>query len=190
MRKIDDKMIRKHIQCFDNDNIKDEQAIKYVFDLFPLNKKYDEVLMKILILDRFYSTNIWRNELHALADHIIGIKDLDRRLKEGDLEAVYLIGNTPKDIRNAYVFASKYCSFHNPEAYPIFDQYSRKALCRLNADDPFVEDLSSTGLEDYRYYCKSLDAMMEKYQLRYSYKEIDKFLWRYGKGCKEDQRCR
>ncbi len=50
----------------------------------------EPVLDNINIPNNVYSTNIFA--IHHVAKHILGIKDLDKRLKSGDIELVRELG--------------------------------------------------------------------------------------------------
>ncbi|HHF1934898.1 TPA: hypothetical protein ACPJGB_001331, partial [Haemophilus influenzae] len=64
---------------------------EYVAGLYLLDDTFIEpVLDNINIPNNVYSTNIFA--IHYVAKHILGIKDLDKRLKSGDIELVRELG--------------------------------------------------------------------------------------------------
>lgn len=52
----------------------------------------------------------------------------------------------------------------------------------MNKKDCFYENLVFNDLEDYSIYCKVYKSFVEHFKLeKYSYKQLDKYLWLYGK---------
>lgn len=97
----------------------------------------EPVLDNINIPNNVYSTNIFA--IHHVAKHILGIKDLDKRLKSGDIELVRELGEVTIGGKEKYFysFATKYCSHHNPIAFPIYDSYVEQVLLYFNKLDKF-----------------------------------------------------
>ncbi|WP_295160799.1 hypothetical protein [uncultured Brachyspira sp.] len=116
-----------------------EEALnKLFFELCPNNKDINSILIKAAVLNDFYSTNIYH--IYAVANHIEKLA-IDERLDKGDENLVddlkkVKIGN--KEI-NFYSFATKYCSHHKPEYYPIYDKYVGKALIYFRNEYKFCE---------------------------------------------------
>ena len=60
-----------------------ENALNKLFHrTYRTNVSLDEVLVKVATLNDFYSTNIFN--IFAVAKHILGVKGLDERFKNGD----------------------------------------------------------------------------------------------------------
>ena len=77
--------------------------------------------------------------------------------------------------------ASKYCSHHNPEAYPIYDSYVDEVLRYFRDLDRFAS-FRTEELKDYRRFKGILIDFRSYYGLeQFSLKEIDKYLWQFGK---------
>lgn len=74
----------------------------------------------------------------------------------------------------AYSFATKVFSFISPDKYPIMDRYVVNMLKAYN-----IKGISTWG--DYDKYIAAYNEFKEKYELEFSYKKIDRFLWLYGK---------
>lgn len=159
-------------------------AVKKVFELFPKNDNLVEVLIKVSVIDDFYATNLYGT--YTMAKHIVDLK-IDEKLSKNDLSVVSDIANIRvKDkVRNNYSFATKYCSHHNEEFYPIYDQYVDKSLCFFRKKDNFC-DFKNDDLKKYEKFKSVIQEFSEKYELTdYSVRDIDKFLWLFGKGgCK------
>ncbi len=150
-------------------------------DTFPLNSDLNQILIKVSTLNTLYSTQL-RNYAYPVAKHILNLK-IDDRLKAGDLTLVNDILNTPLEngkIYHCYSFATKYCSFHRPDIYPIYDSYVDAALIHLASRDGFM-DSSKINNKDYISYCAFIDAFRKHSKMDgLSLKEIDKYLWQIG----------
>lgn len=118
-----------------------------------------------------------------MAKHIVAC-NVDTLLAGGSPEAVELIAKVrladDSKERHLYSFASKYCSWHNPAEFPIYDSRARNTLWKYRRQDKF-HDFSSEELWCYNGYGKFreiVDAFRDYYGLReFSFKEIDKFLY-------------
>lgn len=99
--------------------------------------------------------------------------------KGGLLDAVDLIRNC-RVLKKRYTsFASKYCSWHNPNAYAIYDSYVEECLWYYRKHDRF----SDYGREeyDYRGFVRIVDDFKTHYGLgQFRYRQLDKFLWKWG----------
>ena len=83
--------------------------------------------------------------------------------------------------RRNYSFASKYCSHHNPDQFPIYDSYVDKVLRYFRRNDKFA-NFKNDDLQDYIKFRTILDEFKVYYSLeQYSLKELDKYLWLLGK---------
>src|ERR1035437_5256614 len=65
---------------------------------FPLNTDIRHVVLKVLVLNKFYSARVNDNDVQPLAYHIVGLANehsLDQLLGHGSLDAVSLIATCP-----------------------------------------------------------------------------------------------
>lgn len=156
-----------------------ERALNKLFlELLPGNSEITDILLKASCLNDFYSTRIFA--IYPVAKRILSIKDLDKRLKAGDIKLVRELGNVKigDNKRYFYSFATKYCSHHNPIAFPIYDSYVEKVLVYFNK----VDEFSSFKIKDYRTFKGILLDFQRYYKLeRFNLKEIDRYLWLLGK---------
>lgn len=159
-----------------------EKALNKLFlKLLPENLEISDILLKTSCLNDFYSTNIFA--IHHLAKHILGIKDLDKRLKSGDIELVRELGEVTIGGKEKYFysFATKYCSHHNPIAFPIYDSYVEQVLLYFNKVDKFSA-FKRKDLKNYRKFKEILLDFQRYYELeRFDLKELDRYLWLLGK---------
>ncbi len=87
---------------------------------------------------------------------------------------------TKKEL-NFYSFATKYCNWHNLEQYAIYDSFVEKILLAYKKQDNFTE-FTKDGLRDFMTFKRVIQDFMCFYDLSsHNLKEIDKFLWIYGK---------
>lgn len=131
------------------------------------------------MLDKLYSTRINDIDVWPLAHHIVGL-GIDAFIDQGEPSAVWRIF-TCKNLRMYYSFATKFCSWHNPAAYPIYDSYADACLWAYQKQDHFKEDFHHQDLWYYDRLIAIVSAFRKHYGLdRFSFRDIDKFLWRTG----------
>jgi hypothetical protein len=79
-----------------------------------------------------------------------------------------------------YSFATKFCSWHNPTAYPIYDHYVDVCLWSYKQQDGFA-DFHRQDLGYYDKLVPVLSAFCKHYDLKsLSHRDLDKFLWLSG----------
>ena len=158
-----------------------EDAIdKLFFGEFKTNDNLQNILIKCSVLNDFYSTNIFK--IYPVAKHILSLK-IDKRLKKGDPTLVNDIARVKisNSDKNFYSFASKYCSHHNPLEFPIYDSYVHKVLVYFRKLDGFTH-FNDCDLKDYLKFKNVLIEFRKFYKLeKYNLKELDKYLWQFGK---------
>ena len=186
-----------------------DEVLEALFtEVYQQNNNIKEVKIKAYVLNRFYSTNVLPSFLVPLAKRIICPSlNFDERVRKGCVKLVNDLGK--KKIKNQYgqerghyIFATKYCSFHNPKDYPICDSYVRKILIHFQGKDSFSKELKEheTGeekdldkaldkaLKDYITFYEVHKEFREHYKLgefslekKHTLKEIDQYLWLAGK---------
>ena len=159
--------------------VNQENSLKKLFvDLIPENKLLEDILIKVSTLNDFYSTNIF--SVFPVAKHILEL-DIDERLKVGDLSLVNDIADVKELDRTFYLFATKYCSHHNPEVFPIYDNYVLRVLVHFKKIDHFSK-FTRNDLKNYIRFNEVLDEFAKFYELEnYSKKDLDRYLWLVGK---------
>ena len=158
-----------------------ENALNKLFNkLCPYNQEIEDVLLKCATLNDFYSTNIY--SIYPVAKHIVEL-NIDKRLECGDIGLVneiqrVVIGDK---LHNFYSFATKYCSHHKPENYPIYDSYVEKVLCYFQRIHNFSK-FKTSDLKDYVVFKNVLNDFRNYYNLTdYSLKQIDQYICQLGK---------
>lgn len=179
-----------------------EEALSFLFreedSPFVKNDNLKSIIIKASALNDFYSTNIYR--IYDIANKIVSIEDFDSRLQEGELDLVddfrkicyKYYKQVEKDNRidvkkevkciDHYSFATKYCSHHQPEKFPIFDSYVEKVLLGLRSMYPDIFNFKNNDLRTYKKYAQILDTLKNHFGLMsLSYKSLDRYLWQLGK---------
>lgn len=187
IEKPTNKLIDKYIEKFNKDNRYKlaDNAINNLFLAFPNNKKIEDIILKISVINDLYSTNIYST--FKLAEHILKL-NIDERLKSGNQVLVNEIakGHGIKTKKNDteiyfYSFATKYCNWHNQNDYAIYDGFVDQILMAYKRKDNFSVFVQ-TDFKDFRKFKQIIKDFINYYKLsEYNLKEIDKFLWIYGK---------
>ena len=150
------------------------------------NDKLEIVLLKAVTLNDFYSTRIMK--IYTVAEHISTIKNLDQRLAIGDeslVDEIKKVKFGEKEI-NFYSFATKFCSNHNPTAFPIYDSFVDEMLNYFNEKYQFTT-FKKSDLKDYSEFKRVIKAFQSYFGLEEcSLREIDLYLWLLGKEKKAD----
>ncbi|MCM1036228.1 MAG: hypothetical protein NC406_02735 [Bacteroides sp.] len=176
--------LRSYLDVWDtlDDYVDREKALAMIFrgdDAFAANIDLRHVIIKCATLNDFYATNIYK--IVSVARKIASIDGFDHRLAAGDRSLVEEIATV--DDRRYYSFATKYCSHHRPDLYPIYDRYVANVLAELRRRAPgMFRFRSKDALKDYPTFCEAIDDFRKAYGLEaYSYKYIDRYLWLLGK---------
>ncbi|MCX8061255.1 MAG: hypothetical protein QXS54_01325 [Candidatus Methanomethylicaceae archaeon] len=157
-----------------------ERSLTKLFRAFPNNINLEDVFLKVIVLNDLYRTAIWAT--YQVAEHIVSL-NIDHLIREGKPEAVDMIARIRlgNKIRNNYSFATKYCAWHNPSAYPIYDMCVDKMLWAYRRQDQFDSFLHQDLLK-YDRFRQIVRNFQRHYHLTtYNIKDIDKFLWLAGK---------
>lgn len=158
-----------------------EKSLNKLFlSTYKNNTDIDEILIKASSLNDFYNTNIF--SVVTIAKHIYNL-NIDKRLKAADETLVNDIANVIINgkAKRFYSFATKYCSHHFPNEFPIYDSYVEKVLMYFNKIDNFF-NFKREDLKDYKKFKNVLIQFKKFYNIeQYSLKDIDKYIWLVGK---------
>jgi len=160
-----------------------ENALGELFSLFPVNTDPSHVLLKVVVLNRLYSTQILA--VHAVADHIYQIgREIDDELAAGSLEIVKKIATVKigEKERVNFSFASKFCNWHRQEIYPIYDSHVDKYLWGLLKQVSYTDPIfTHDSLWNYPEFVKVMESFRKHYGLDlFTFKQVDKFIWLQG----------
>lgn len=165
---------------------KAEIAVNLVFKAYPENVDFPAVLAKVCILNDLYGTNIYNT--FKMAEHICNIKKLDAMIQARKLEAVDFIRHdhgiktkSEKD-RDFYSFATKYCSFHNPAHFPIWDNLVSDLIYQWNKYYEWDKSLTHAKLHEYPVFTTIIKSILKYLSDRnLTVKTLDMGLWIIGK---------
>ena len=176
--------VERYIRKWDEleDYVNQEKALDKLFmQICRENQCIEDILIKCSALNDFYSTNIFK--VHHVAQHYLK-HNIDQRLETGDLTLVEDLTTIPINgkVHRFYSFATKYCSHHRPDIYPIYDSYVHKLLMYFR-EKGYVKFKTGNDLKDYQKYTDIIKSLKKKdKQLdKFTVKEIDKYLWQLGK---------
>ena len=144
----------------------ENELITRCLQKFPQNTDPDVVAMKIGLIDITNSTHLSQHKslisMVELCDIIVGIPDIDARIRAGDPEVVNEIARSNGKI-NLFSFASKYCCYHNHNLY--------------GRDDYSILD---TILKEYlpRYFPDIRKGTIQRWQNTYNYRAYNDYITR------------
>jgi hypothetical protein len=176
-RPTPDELIKAEIK-FNSENRAGEWTLSQIFLAFPQNVALEEVGVKVKVLNVLYGTQI--RAVSIVADHIVRL-GIDPDLKAGEPEVVDRVAKVrlTDTIRNNFSFASKYCSWHNPEAYPIYDSKVEACLWYYKKKDGFATFRRDNY--NYREFVRRVNAFQNFYGLTsFNFKQLDKLLYHLG----------
>lgn len=210
---------RKFFNDTFNTLARDDEAVKKIFENKNYKKNtYENILFKMVLLDKLYSTRI-ENPVEFAKTLSNFFDSIEKRIDENRIgnnidksvvnEIANWCGKYPEKEINEYVqkkikengnknidgnyeysFATKYCHFIN-DNYPIYDNIIGNLLNQYNSIDEFHfmdtefsfdKTKKKDSIKDYHFFYKFYMAFQNKFGLQEcSVKEIDVFLWTYGK---------
>jgi hypothetical protein len=177
-------LVSEYVHKFDSgpNGVADRELSK-LFRAFPENVEYYPVKFKVLALNDVYKTGIIAVTL--VVEHILQL-NIDPKLAQRAPELVNEITPTPDKagkIRRNYSFATKYCSWHVPDAYPIYDSFVGKLVYEYRQDEKYCDFFRQNELSsDYLKFKGVIESFRNHFGLtKFGFKDLDKFLWLYGK---------
>ena len=180
-----EKLIDNYLNVFEHDERYSyaDNAIKKLVEKFPFNNDLESIILKISTINDLYSTNIFST--FNLAKHIF-TQGFDCAINSKDYSIVNRIAlghgikssKTNKEF-NFYSFATKYCSWHDQNSFPLFD---KNILLTLSLYNKQYQYNVNNDFKNYNNLVKTIQVFIKEHKLEmYSLKEIDKFLWYLGK---------
>lgn len=158
-----------------------DPAVNLAFSSWPTNRMLEQILVKVVVLNKLYSTNIYN--VYGVAEHIREL-DIDSRLSAGDLSLVADVAHVAfaRDQQfTFYSFATKYCAWHEPELFAPYDSYVDDVLWAHQRTSSFGS-FHRYELRDYPALVRVLADFASYFGLReFSRKQLDKYLWLEGR---------
>jgi hypothetical protein len=165
--------------------LKGEEVVQSAIYSFPDNTNLYGIMVKCSLVQAIYHTRII--DMVGVAERMQECA-LDDHLRAGSPLAVEEIVRCTNEAegKRHISFASKYCSFHEPERYPIIDSILKKLLVRYQREFRFsATNFRQTDLEniqDYAFLRRILDDFRAHFGLLdVSYKKLDQCLWMFGR---------
>ena len=179
--------VRQAVAKFDTENRIIEGALRELLSQYPNNAAPTQVLLKATSINTLYSTQIRLYSetiptILEVAEHIVNLC-IDSDLERGEPDVVSRLATievASKRPRFYYSFATKYCSWHNPKAYPIFDSRVYTYLCHL-VNEHCLDRFVQNDCWIYPRFREIVDEFRNRNGLeRFTFKDIDKFLYIQG----------
>src|ERR1035438_5785168 len=191
LREPTPQRVQDACELFNRENVEIEQALKELFTQYPGNSDPRHVLLKVVALNSLYSTQITAHSQKIpnvvdLAQHICAkAHDIDSALAIGSpgiVETIAGIRVAGKKDRIYFSFATKYCSWHKPELYPMWDANVQRYIGCLQEQSDFAKGFDVNADHwTYEGFRGAMKAFRECYRLgSFTFKDIDKFLWLEG----------
>ncbi len=173
------ELVAVSVKKFDDENRVLENALQLLVERFPRNDNPSGVLLKVVSINALYRTAILAFE--NVARHILECK-VDEDIQAGEALVVDRIARISLNgkTRYNYSFATKYCSWHKPDLYPIFDSRVEECLWAYQRWDSF-HSFRRDDLWTYSNFREIVSAFRERYHLNsFTFKQLDKFLYLLG----------
>ncbi|SEG32637.1 hypothetical protein SAMN05421819_2517 [Bryocella elongata] len=178
--------INSAAKAFDQEDRADT-ALVNLFGWATGNTDYNKVLLKVVALNQLYSTNVYA--VREMAAHISEAGSvIDDCLAVGCPSVVERIASLTLNgvTRIHFSFATKYCSFHQTEKYPIYDANVYRTLMALAKGEKRRSCVSKAD-RTYKAFREEIDALRTRLcEPNLSYKTLDKYLYRTGRTLKKN----
>ena len=163
------------------------------------------VLLKVSVLDSFYSTNLAKFGIYEVAKHIAELEvesKIHQKIRnanpknydelKGIIEQIAECERKDSKKKVFYSFATKYCFHHNQNAFRIYDSFVREVLVFFNngksdTSNKFA-DIPSELVGTNFFGAKLIDTKLRKLENYDTFlKAIDRFAKHYGLANKNTQ---
>jgi hypothetical protein len=156
-----------------------ETTVKNLFEARRANTSKYEVLAKVVVLNQLYSARVLNKHVQGFAEKIAK-SDIDPMLDEGSPEAVTAICSCCNEMRY-YSFATKYCTWHRPDLYCMWDGNMDRALWHYQERYRFSDFKRYKPNYEYPVLRRVVGEFRATFGLEsINFKGIDQFLWRMG----------
>lgn len=171
---------------------KEDELITDCFRRFPHNTDVTIVAMKIGLIDITNSTHVSQHKslisAVELAEAIVGIENIDERIKNGDPEVVNEIARCNGRI-NLFSFASKYCCYHNKNLYGK-DDYSILDTVLKESLPKYFDDITKSQIQrwqdgfQYKEYNDYISRRLDELgiDIEFRKRKFDHFVWFNNRG--------
>src|SRR6266704_2465001 len=177
-----ENLVKKYLTRFERDPryAPADEGLTQLLAAFPKNSELGHVAVKASAINALYSTGILA--IYQVAVHVHRL-DIDAELAQHSTAVVDKIADAKfgNKRRKLFSFASKYCSWHDRDNYPIYDRFVDALLRAYRRKDKFMS-FKNADLRHYESFKNIVSGFREHYRLqRFSFKKLDKFVWLYGR---------
>ena len=177
------KLVEKYLDIWKDSSAKVHmETLDQLFADLPSNTNKKVILKKIDKINRLYHARVYNSHKEIIAE-CIAKAEIDSRLASGDITLVKDLCSEVKKQSGRYYqsFFSKYCSFCNSNAFPIYDNIVLgvlKDFCKKE----ILCGFRPSALHDYEVYCKAIQTLRDSYPFlkSYSFRKMDHWLWQMG----------
>ena len=167
MENIDDpkSAIDTVIEAFNADfeTERTESTLRELIRTYPDNQDIRHILVKVVAINTLYHARVLDVDIHPLAIHIASIEGLDEMLRKDRLTPSMQSGVRGERGRNTSLCAySKYCSWHNQDAYAIYDGNVWQALVEYRS-----RKRGFTFKDAEAKNCEGFRAIVKRFQSHY-----------------------
>ena len=176
--------------------VRQRDYLDYWFRRFPDNTNVDIVMSKAATLNSLFNVRATAKQLVVFADYILEIDEFDSRLNNGDIDLVNQISDFMSERKESslYSLTTKYCKFHRPDDYPIYDSNVDNALWCFKKKfwfrNQILNDFYRKDLKKYsKFYnvISLLRNMLKDEGEEFDFTDIDKYLFLAGRKLDKDK---
>lgn len=195
------ELVGEYIRQFEAEQGVREKALHTICEQYRDATEEHIILTKVILINQIYSTRLNNNlpvvnseelgkkpitiDVYTLSQKLASISSTLIELFRNDSapwEAVKLINDLlpSEEYRRVTSFASKYCSWHNPDKYPVYDTIAKEFLYRYLRN--CNQGVRQSNLEDYKSFCECYAFLKgTEFVKGLTTKQIDQFIWQFGK---------
>jgi len=159
----------------------EKKAIDLAIKTWPKNNNVSQVIIKCALINGFYSTGLKEKDLSSIAHRIVKSQEFQSRFSSGVVCKLTTFTRKAATT-NSYSFASKYCNFHYPEDFPIYDSFVFNAIKYLRTNDKNSKlkiNKNHENYPDFAEYVKQVRDIHLGKEVKLT--DLDHYLWIRGK---------
>ena len=177
-------------QCIKNNHYEkdDKDILTLVNKIIQPSSSKADFQIAVKKINDVYNTMMDDDEVSLTASNLFNKRDTISQMFKDEkyIDVVNYISTINRPSENyTYSFATKLCSFIKEDSIPIFDSYASTLICAFLKNKGKKASHSNMGL--YEYYKEKYDEFILEHKIddKHKYKNIDKFIWLYGKVIQE-----
>lgn len=187
-------MFRNALRIWSNSYADDAVIIQNLFNKYPANADLQMISKKVDLLDTKYKTKLRAQgakkqiNLIQIVSRAICNSDFDARVITGDKNLVDDLRRTVQEMggNDCLSFTTKYCSFHNPTKYPIYDSKVSGLLKSANdqyhfTNNPKINTCDSAKSLSFVSWHAIVTDFQRTFAPDLSLLELDRFLFGFAK---------